>query len=75
MSHRERVAAALRRVMLTRGDPRFTFAEEEPEEAAAPAPEAEVIDLTDSAVYGPPNPSPADPFEHSTSMTRLRRSG
>jgi HD-GYP domain-containing protein (c-di-GMP phosphodiesterase class II) len=69
------VADALRRVMLTRGHPRFTPTDEPETPEIDPEPTAEVIDLTDSAVYGPPDPSPADPFEHSTSMTRLRRSG
>jgi hypothetical protein len=44
-------------------------------EPMEPEPAAEVIDLTDSVVYGPPDPSPADPFENSTSMIRLRQSG
>ncbi|MCB2224079.1 MAG: HD domain-containing protein [Actinobacteria bacterium] len=91
------VAAGLRKVMVTRGDPRLTPAapiagrlEAVPEEIPAPVPAAAapravpaperapgggtVVELSDRA-YGPPDPSPADPFERSPSMIRLRRSG
>jgi len=64
------IAAALRKVYETRGDPRLPI-----DQAVEPVEIAEVIDLTDADPYGPINPSPADPFEHSPSMIRLRRSG
>ena len=68
------VAAALRKVYVTRGDPRITpgnvIDEPEPVEEFS-----EVVDLTDAPSYGPADPSPADPFENSPSMIRLRRSG
>jgi HD-GYP domain-containing protein (c-di-GMP phosphodiesterase class II) len=67
------VAAALRRVYLNRGDPRITPGNliEEPE---SPPVVPEIVDLTDAPSYGPADPSPADPFEQSPSMVRLRRS-
>ena len=64
------IAAALRKVYDTRGDPRLPIGQ-----VIEPATSAEVIDLTDADPYGPVNPSPADPFENSPSMIRLRRSG
>jgi len=66
-------AAGLRKVYVTRGDPRIT-PESLRKEDPAPDP-AEVIDLTESPAYGPADPSPADPYEQSPSMIRLRRSG
>jgi len=71
------VAAGLRTVYATRGDPRITPGNLIPDEEPAPVsspPVPQVIDL-EAAVHGPPDPSPADPFEQSPSMVRLRRSG
>ena len=67
------VAAALREVYDTRGDPRLPL--DQAVEPAESAEAAEVIDLTGADPFGPVDPSPADPFENSPSMIRLRRSG
>ncbi len=64
------IAAALREVYETRGDPRIPI-----DQVVEPVDSAEVIDLRDADLFGPSNPAPADPFENSPSMIRLRRSG
>lgn len=77
------VAAGLHKMFITRGDPRI-ISEAPADRPAVVVPQepeirpaqrvAQVIDLTDAPIYGPADPSPADPFEQSPSMVRLRRS-
>ncbi len=68
------VADALRSVCLTRGDPRLNLGGPTGDQASAES-EPPVPDLSDAPEYGPANPSPADPFEQSPSMVRLRGTG